>query len=135
MIKFKKSPQTEVVYTNVNSEKLKILKYNRGKAGVYRLMNLVNGNSYIGSSIDLGKRLRCYFITKHLKGNKMVISKALLKYGYINFSLEILEYCEQSLVITREQYYMDLLEPEYNILKFAGSRLGFKHSTETIAKI
>jgi len=29
---------------------------------------------------------------------------------------------------------MDLLKPEYNILKTAGSFLGFKHSEETIKK-
>jgi hypothetical protein len=34
-----------------------------------------------------------------------------------------------------EQYYLDLLNPKYNILKKAGSLLGFKHSRETIAKM
>lgn len=57
-----------------------------------------------------------------------------MKYGYINFTLEILEYCEPSEVIFREQYYLDLLKPAYNILNKAGSSLGFKHSEETIAK-
>ena len=32
----------------------------------------------------------------------------------------------------KEQYYIDLLEPEYNILKIAGSSLGFKHNKETL---
>jgi group I intron endonuclease len=66
----------------------------------------------------------------------MYISRALLKYGYANFSLEILEYCNnKSEVVLREQYYIDLLKPEYNILPTAGSLLGFKHSEETIAKL
>jgi group I intron endonuclease len=64
-----------------------------------------------------------------------LINQALLKYGYANFSLEILEYCESSEAINREQYFLDLLKPEYNILKIAGSWLGHKHSPETIAKI
>jgi group I intron endonuclease len=34
----------------------------------------------------------------------------------------------------REQYFIDLLKPEYNILKFAYSLLGYKHSPENIAK-
>jgi hypothetical protein len=38
-----------------------------------------------------------------------MIYPALLKYGYANFSVEILEYCERSEAITREQYYLDLL--------------------------
>ena len=77
----------------------------------------------------------CYFNIRFLLRNKMLISKSLLKHGHSSFSLEILEYCEPSLVITREQYYLDLLKPEYNILKFAGSSLGFKHSLEAKAKI
>ena len=62
------------------------------------------------------------------------INKALLKYGYSGFKLDILEYCTKDDVIGREQYYLDLLNPEYNILKKAGSTLGFRHSDETIAK-
>ena len=58
-----------------------------------------------------------------------------MKYGYSNFSLEILEYCSSSEAISREQYYIDLLKPAYNILLVAGSRLGSKHSEETKAKI
>ena len=65
----------------------------------------------------------------------MAIYKALIKYGHSNFTLEILEYCDKSEVISREQYYIDLLKPEYNILPTAGSLLGFKHSEETIAKL
>lgn len=34
--------------------------------------------------------------------------------------------------ILREQFYFDLLKPEYNILEKAGSSLGFKHSEETL---
>ncbi len=64
----------------------------------------------------------------------MVIHNALLKYGYSNFSLEILEYCDLENVIEREQYYLDLLKPEYNILKTAGSSLGYKHTEKTLAK-
>jgi group I intron endonuclease len=65
----------------------------------------------------------------------MIIYKALLAHGFENFTLEILEYCEPSVLIEREQYYIDLLNPEYNILKIAGSRLGAKHTIEAIAKI
>ena len=40
------------------------------------------------------------------------------------FMLEILEYCDPDMVIEREQYYIDTLKPEYNILKTAGSLKG-----------
>ena len=65
----------------------------------------------------------------------MAIDRALLKHGYSNFTLEIIEYCEPSDVIDREQFYLDLLCPEYNVLKTAGSSWGFKHSEETKQKM
>lgn len=52
-----------------------------------------------------------------------------------NFSLTILEYCNKSDLLVREQYYLNKLKPEYNILKIAGSSKGFNHSEETKAKI
>jgi group I intron endonuclease len=54
-----------------------------------------------------------------------------LKHGYANFSLDILEYCDRNLLIEREQYYLDNLKPEYNILNIANSRLGSKQSEAT----
>lgn len=62
----------------------------------------------------------------------MTINKAILKYGLNNFSLEIIEYCDKLVLIEREQFYLDTLKPEYNLLKVAGSKLGFKHSLFTI---
>jgi hypothetical protein len=89
---------------------------------------LITGKSYIGSSISLSKRFNNYYSLTFLnrtlnKGNSSIYS-ALLKHGHKNFSLDILEYCERDVLIKREQYYLDLLKPKYNILKFAGSRLG-----------
>jgi group I intron endonuclease len=54
-----------------------------------------------------------------------------LKYGYSRFKLEVLEYCVKSNLIKREQHYISLLKPEYNVLTIAGSNLGFKHSEAT----
>lgn len=64
-----------------------------------------------------------------------MIYSSLLKHGYSNFTLEILEYCGPSEAISREQYYLSLFKPEYNILLIAGFRLGSKHSEEAKAKI
>lgn len=35
----------------------------------------------------------------------------------------------------REQYYIDLFKPEYNICKIAGSTLGYKHLEATKIKM
>ncbi len=58
----------------------------------------------------------------------MIIYKALLKYGYAGFRLEILEYCSPEVLLKREQFYFDTFSPDYNILKVAGSPLGYRHS-------
>jgi group I intron endonuclease len=60
-----------------------------------------------------------------------IIYSALLKHNYDNFSLDILEYCDIDVLIEKEQYYLDILKPEYNILKAANSRIGSKHSSKT----
>jgi group I intron endonuclease len=49
--------------------------------------------------------------------------------------LEILEHCAKEDVTLREQFYLDTLKPTYNILKLAGSSLGFKHSYSTIVQM
>lgn len=106
------------------------MKENRGKTGVYRWVNNETGKTYVGSSVNLSKRFQQYYCYNLIANPniQMVIYQALLKYGYSNFTLEILEYCEPSNVIAREQFYLDLLCPEYNLLKTAGSRLGYKCS-------
>ena len=110
---------------------------NKKKPGIYRLNNLITGKSYVGSSKCLATRLNSYYCEKamlnKLSIRRSIIYNALLKYGFNKFSVDILEHCEMDVLIEREQYYIDFLEPEYNILKAANSRLGSKHSLETKA--
>ena len=56
------------------------------------------------------------------------ISRAIIKYGYTNFTLTILEYCDKSNLVVREQYYFYELKQQYNILKIAGNSLNSKHT-------
>lgn len=51
------------------------------------------------------------------------------------FRLDILEFCNPDQLIEREQYYIDLINPEYNILRVAGSSLGHRHTEATLAKL
>lgn len=124
-----------LVYSNADTAKAGISLDNRGRSGVYSWVNNESGSRYVGSSADLSKRLGQYYNLEHLMKVNMSIYKALLKYGHSKFSLEILEYCDVNLTIEREQYYIDLLKPRYNMLKVAGSPLGYKHTPEAIAKI
>jgi group I intron endonuclease len=121
-------------YRDAEASKNEVLKDNRGQSGIYRWINNLNGKTYVGSGVNLAKRLGNYYNIKELSRNPRPIQDALLKYGHSNFTLEILEYSPKTKLIEREQFYLDLLVPEYNILKHAYSLLGFKHSQESIEK-
>ena len=77
--------------------------------------------------------MRSYYNKNELERNPRLIHYALLEYGYDNFTIEILEFCSKTEVVEKEQFYFDLLNPEYNI-KFAYSLLGYLHSPENIEK-
>ncbi len=109
-----------------------IIKDNKNKSGVYRFTNKLNGNFYIGSSVNLSRRFTNYFSLSYISNvkNHLTISRALIKYGYSNFELEILEYCGVPELLKREQHYIDNLSPIYNIAKIAGNTLGVIKSKE-----
>src|ERR1700748_811661 len=125
-----------ISYDNADILKTEILKVNKEKTSIYRWTHIESGKSYIGSAIDLSKRLKNYYnlsyLEKETKKSNSMIYKALIKYGYSSLKLDILEYCTSSVLIFREQYYLDNLNPDYNILKTAGSIKGFKHSEASI---
>jgi len=128
-----------VTYNNANKDKSTIYKDNIKRSAIYRWVNNINNKSYVGSAKSLNDRLNIYYspttLKKILERSSSAINSALLKYGYNNFKFEIIEYCEQDQLIYREQYYIDLLKPEYNICKTAGSTLGKIHSESTKEKI
>lgn len=105
---------------------LKVLKYNKNKVGVYRRVNKINGNTYIGSSV------RVYY-----KGKSRIYS-AILKYGYSNFLLEILEYCTKENAINREQKMgisaQKHTEETKKLISLA-TKIGKRHSEQTKALI
>lgn len=133
----KNNDNNKNLYLNVSFLKKRIIIENKNKSGVYRWTNLLNGKSYIGSSVDLLRRFYQYFNLKYLSDskNKMLIYRALLEYKHDNFSLEILEYCEPDKCIEREQYYLDNYKHEYNTLTIAGSLYGYKHTEEAKLKM
>lgn len=102
---------------------------------MYRWVNIVNGKTYVESTTNFHSRFYNDYNAEYLKKHNLPLHNALLKYrgnAFNNFNLEIIEYCNKEDVIIREQYYFDLLQPEYNILQLAGSSLGFKHSKATL---
>jgi len=133
-----------IVYSNADTDKLQILTDNKGKTGIYLWIHKELNKKYVGSALDLSKRLSYYYSPLALKRADNYISRAIISHTHSAFSLTILEYINISdksadeareLILEREQYYIDSLLPEYNILSIAGNSLGYKHSDETIVKI
>jgi group I intron endonuclease len=82
----------------------------------------LNGKKYVGSSVDLRRRLLEYYNVNRLLNEKsMPINVALLKYGYHNFTFNILEICDTDSIISREKHFFEVYSPEYYILKTPGS--------------
>jgi hypothetical protein len=103
------------IYSNFYNQKQEIFQDSFNKAGIYRLVNLINGKSYVGRSINLYKRFLNYYSVNYLKQpsrNNSIIGNALLKYGYLHFKLEIIEYCETKDLVSREQFYINKIVPE-----------------------
>lgn len=102
-------------YSNADTQKIVILKDNKNRAGIYRWVNLITGKTYIGSSGNLSDRFEKYFninfLTNEGLKNNSKIYRSLIKNGYSNFKLEILEYCEVDILLEREQYYLDRFNP------------------------
>lgn len=69
-----------------------------------------------------------------LRGNRhhnIHLQRAWNKYGEQSFTFQIIEPIESlSTLLEREQYYLDRLNPQYNICPTAGTSLGCKHSPE-----
>ena len=123
-----------IVYDNLKEDRVKILKEQKDKSGVYCLINKVNGHSYVGSSINLTSRMKNYLNNTFLKSkqnNNIPIVKALLKYDQSNFTLLIIEHVEAQFLLVRETYFITLVMPYYNVLKQGYSSLGYKHTKET----
>jgi group I intron endonuclease len=113
-----------------------ILNENKGKSGIYMLTNKITKKIYIGQSQDLSNRFKNYFNSSYLYSKaSLTICRTLLIYGYSNFSVTILEYCDKIELLTREQFYFDKLNPQYNNLKITNSSINSKHSESTKATI
>ena len=105
------------------------------KCGIYIITNLINGKRYIGSAKNLRKRLydHVWDLDKKIHPNNY-LQNSWNKYGKDNFEYGILEYCEENTRLIRETFYINTLNPEYNL---NGVNLNSiqNHSEETKKKI
>lgn len=126
--------------TSVEEAHFAIYRQNLKQTGIYLITNKVNKKCYVGKSTDLRERFLNYGDRYYLTSKKnSLLCKSLLKFGLeqtsfvyngpphpswahrktlsgLNaFSVTIIEYCHPSVLDSREQHYINLLKPQFNI--------------------
>src|SRR5690242_6450435 len=105
-------------------------------SGIYEIINTINGYRYIGSAVDINRRWRNHkSLLNQNQHPNIHLQRAWNKYGAESFQFKIIEQCFAFALINREQYWIDKIKPQYNILPRAGNSLGLKHTDESKAKI
>ncbi len=102
-------------------------------SGIYKITISDDALFYIGSSRHIKERTATH--TRLLRSRKHHSYKMQRDYN-VNKTLrvEIIETCEESTLIEREQFYIDTLNPHYNICKVAGRTTNRKMSAEQVLK-
>ena len=98
---------------------------------IYRITSKKTKKIYIGSATNLTKRKRFHLwqLKKQVHPNRHLQSH-YKKYGEKDLIFDILEYVNINELIIKEQFYLDLYTPDFNICKFANSTLGVPCSEE-----
>lgn len=78
---------------------------------VYKIENIITGKVYIGSTNDFYRRKHEHFWELMNKSHHSVkLQSDYDKYGEENFSMSIIEECEDDVRLDREQHYIDLYD-------------------------
>ena len=103
---------------------------------VYLIWNMVNGKKYVGQTVQpLKKRFN-----EHASCKKMVIGKAIRKYGVENFRYGVIKSCASKEEMDYwEKYFIVALKTKspygYNCTDGGEGIIGFKYTPEAIAKM
>lgn len=95
-------------------------------SGIYRIVNNITGDCYIGQTKDLANRkyehMRLLKNDKHIytNGERSLLQKAWNKYGEDNFTFDVIEYCNIDELDDRERFWVDFYQ-----CNFAKTRHGY----------
>lgn len=113
-----------------------------GITGVYRIYCTENSKIYIGSAAVCFRRRwsQHRHELSHGKHGNSLLQRAWDKYGEQSFTFSVIEICDPSDCIKREQFHIDSemaanRDIGFNLSVTAGSQLGFRHSEESKKKM
>lgn len=98
-------------------------------SGIYKIVSKIHPEKiYIGSAVDFYNRRKDHK-TKllHGKHRNPKLTTHYNKYGWEGFDFVEVERCDKHDLLIREQYYIDLLNPWFNVLRSAGNAFGMVH--------
>lgn len=85
--------------------------------GIYKITNKINGNAYIGQSVDIEKRWKSHKKRAYCSTGKefeKTLYRAIRKYGLDNFRFEVLEECSENNLNELEYYYIQKYDTYQN---------------------
>ena len=88
-----------------------------GLTGVYLITNKVNGKKYVGASVKINQRLSNHMNRDAKRYYYHPFYEDVRTYGKDGFDFQVLEVCDKSVLLEREQYWYDELKPEYNLVR------------------
>jgi group I intron endonuclease len=101
--------------------------------GIYKIENIENGKLYIGSASNFLKRKSSHFCYLRRGTHHNIHLQRAFNKSKTSFTFTLIEQTEN--LLEREQHYIDILQPQYNICQIAGRTEGVVCSEETKEKM
>lgn len=106
---------------------------------IYKIINLINDNVYIGQTVQMNPKMRWYeHCADARSGKKSHLCNSIRKYGVENFSWTIIEEVDNiNLLNEREKYWLDVhggTENTYNIREAGNNKLHSKESKRKMSE-
>lgn len=81
----------------------------KGQEGIYKITNIVNGKCYIGRTSCFYRRSHHYIYDFHNQRSRQIneyLLRSMNKYGFDNFTFNVIEICDKDEVEDRELFWM-----------------------------